>query len=113
MEKIKIKISKKIAICKKIYLISSNADYMVTFDFDADWNKETGKVARFIFDENFIDVPFTGNTVLVPKIFPCESLGVSVFAPSISSTAAEIGCVVFAKDFDVRASGGSFRGECE
>lgn len=113
MENIKIKISKKIAICKKRYLISSNADYMVTFDFDADWNKETGKVARFIFDGELVDVPFTGNTVLVPKVLPCESLGIGVFSPSLSSTVAEIGCVISAKDFDVRALGGSFRGECE
>ena len=50
MPDIQIKISSKIATCKKRYLVSSNANYTVSFDFDNEWDAHTVRTARFIFD---------------------------------------------------------------
>ncbi len=113
MENIEIKISNKIAICKKKYLIPENAEYRITFDFDSDWDKEAEKIVRFTFDGTVLDIPFTGKTARIPTIFPCSSLGVSVFSPNISSTAADIGCVVLTDDLEAWNFDGCVRGECE
>ncbi len=100
MTNIQIKISGKIAVCRKRYLVSSNSDYTVTFDFDEEWKNHTVKTARFIFDSKSVDIPFSGDSVAVPKIPACRSLGIGVFSDSVSSTVAEIGCVLSAADFD-------------
>lgn len=100
MTDIKIKISKKIAICKKKYLISSNSDYTVTFEFDDEWNPQESKTARFIFDEKCVDVPFLGNSVSVPKIPFCKTLGIGVFSDTASSTVADLGCIASVRDFE-------------
>lgn len=99
MPEINIKISNKVALCRKKYLISSNDDYTVVFDFDDEWKNHEAKTARFIFDSQYVDVAFIGNCVCAPKIIPCESLGIGVFSDSIASTVADIGCVLSVKDF--------------
>ena len=105
MTDIKIKVSGKVALCRKRYLVSSNADYTVTFEFDSDWDAHTVKTARFIFDEKYTDVSFMGNTVAVPKVIACKTLGIGVYSDSVASTVADIGCVISAKDFDGEAAG--------
>ena len=105
MTDIKIKVSGKVALCRKMYLVSSNADYTVTFEFDSDWDAHTVKTARFIFDEKYTDVSFMGNTVAVPKVIACKTLGIGVYSDSVASTVADIGCVISAKDFDGEAAG--------
>lgn len=98
MPDIQIKISSKIAICKKRYLVSSNANYTVTFDFDNEWDAHTVRTARFVFDSQYTDVAFSGNTVAVPKIPPCEHLEIGVYSDSLASTTADVGCVLSVKD---------------
>ena len=98
MPEIKIKVSGKIAVCRKRYLVSSNANYTVTFDFDNEWDAHTVRTARFIFDSEYTDVAFSGNTVTVPKIPPCECLGIGVYSDSLASTTADVGCVLSVKD---------------
>lgn len=98
MPDIKIKVSGKIAICRKKYLVSSNANYTVTFDFDNEWDAHTLKTARFVFDSKYADVAFLGNTVELPKIPPCECLGIGVYSDSLASTTADVGCVLSVKD---------------
>lgn len=105
MTDIKIKVSGKVALCRKRYLVSSNADYTVTFEFDSDWDTHPVKTARFIFDEKYTDVSFIGNTVAVPKVIACKSLGIGVFSDSVASTVADVGCVISAKDFDGETAG--------
>lgn len=98
MPDIQIKISSKIAICKKRYLVSSNANYTVSFDFDNEWDAHTVRTARFIFDSQYTDVAFSGNTVTMPKIPPCECLGIGVYSDALASTTADVGCVLSVKD---------------
>lgn len=105
MPEIKIKISEKIALCRKRYLISSNENYTVTFEFDNEWKEHEAKTARFFFDSSYVDVAFLGNTVSVPKVIPCETLGIGVFTDGLSSTAADIGCVLSAKDLPTEKVG--------
>lgn len=98
MPDIQIKISSKIATCKKRYLVSSNANYTVSFDFDNEWDAHTVRTARFIFDSQYTDVAFSGNTVTMPKIPPCECLGIGVYSDALASTTADVGCVLSVKD---------------
>ena len=105
MTDIKIKVSGKVALCRKRYLVSSNADYTVTFEFDSDWDAHTVKTARFIFDEKYTDASFLGNTVAVPTVIACKPPGIGVYSDSVASTVADIGCVISAKDFDGEAAG--------
>lgn len=105
MTEIKIKVSGKIALCRKRYLISSNENYKVTFEFDDEWKGHEAKTARFIFDSKYVDVAFLGNTVNIPRVIPCESLGIGVFTDTLASTAADVGCVLSVKDITDEEAG--------
>lgn len=95
---IKIKISNKIAVCKKIYPISSNIGYVLVFDFDEEWQGEKNKTVRIFFDEKFIDIPLAGNRADILKIPPCSALSVGVYSDNLSSTSAQIGCILSCRD---------------
>lgn len=99
MPEIKIKISNKIALCRKRYLISSNENYTVKFEFDEEWSTHQARTARFIFDTQYVDVAFVGDSVAVPKVIACESLGIGVYSDGLASTAADVGCVLSVKDY--------------
>ncbi len=113
MPDIQIKVSGKIAACRKKYLVSSNANYTITFDFDEEWSAHTVRTARFVFDSSYTDVAFSGNTVAIPKIPPCESFGVGVYSDSLASTTADIGCVLSVKDLPGEALGELTEGQYE
>ena len=113
MPDIQIKVSGKIAACRKKYLVSSNANYTITFDFDEEWSAHTVRTARFVFDSSYTDVAFSGNTVAIPKIPPCESFGVGVYSDSLASTTADIGCVLSVKDLPGEALGELTDGQYE
>lgn len=100
---IDIKISDKIAICKKRYLISSNSNYIIRFDFDGEWKHCCRKTARLLFDGQIYDVHFWGNSVKLPKIPACRELCVGVFTRRLASTFAELGCIVSCADVDLTA----------
>ena len=105
MPEIKIKISNKIALCRKRYLISSNDNYTVRFEFDEEWENHQAKTARFIFDSSYVDVAFVGESVAVPKVIACETLGIGVFSDGLSSTIADVGCVLSVKDYPAEEAG--------
>lgn len=98
MNSIEIKISNKVAVCKKAFPISSNTGYKLVFSFDEEWKNEKEKTARLVFDESYIDIKMSENTALLPKIPPCESLSVGVYSKNLASTLAEIGCVLSCAD---------------
>ncbi len=100
MHTIPIHVSGKVALCPKRYLISSNSDYVLQFTFDSEWDASPVKTARVIFDEQCVDLAFSGNTVALPKIPACTSLAVGVFSDSLATTAAELGCIVSVADSD-------------
>lgn len=100
MRIIPIQVSGKVALCPKRYLISSNSDYALQFTFDSDWDAVPVKTARVLFDDQCVDLVFTGNTVALPKIPPCTTLSVGVFSDTLATTAAELGCIVSVADND-------------
>ena len=100
MHTIPIHVSGKVALCPKRYLISSNSDYALQFTFDSDWDAVPVKTARVLFDDQCVDLVFTGNTVALPKIPPCTTLSVGVFSDTLATTAAELGCIVSVADSD-------------
>ena len=100
MTTIPIQISGKIALCDKHYVISANSDYTLEFRFDSAWDDISVKTARLIFDDQRMDLVFTGNTVALPRIPVCTRLFVGVFSDTLASTAAEIGCIVSVADSD-------------
>lgn len=75
-------------------LICENAgQYEIAFSFDSEWAGRTAKTARFCYNGQAVDVPFTGATVTVPKIINAHLLEVGVYAGDlITSTPAFIPC---------------------
>ena len=100
MHSIPIQVAGKVALCPKRYLISSNSDYVLQFTFDSEWDASPVKTARILFDDQCVDLAFSGNSVALPKIPACTSLSVGVFSDSLATTAAELGCIVSVADTD-------------
>lgn len=100
MKEITVKISNKIALCQKRYLISSNSNYSVKFEFDDEWSSEPLKTARILFADKVYEIPFAGNTVELPKIPFCSEISVGVYSANLASTFASLGCIVSCADCD-------------
>lgn len=68
-------------------IVCGNNDYLLTVDFDAEWDAETIKFARFVVDDDlYVDVSFAGNEVLAPSIATGETLKIGFFAGDIRTT---------------------------
>lgn len=74
----------------------SNTD-VVRFSFDDEWDGVDPKTARFIWNDQYYDVEFTGNTCPVPMFFNVTKVLIGVYAgepvvnePSLSSTKAVV-----------------------
>lgn len=92
---INIEITNKIAtVSKSALIICGNSDYTITFIFDDEWSKYDLKTARFTFGENeYIDVPFTGNVCNVPILKNIYRVKVGVYAGDLrTTTPATIPC---------------------
>ena len=100
MTTIPIQIAGKVASCARHYVISSNSDYMLSFTFDSAWDNISVKTARLIFDDQRLDLTFTGTSVALPRIPVCAHLFVGVFCDTLASTATEIGCISSVADSD-------------
>lgn len=75
-------------------IVCGNSDYQITFTFDSEWDSCESKTARFIWNNKYVDVEFTGTTVTVPTISKTKLLKVGVYAEGVSTTtSAEIPCV--------------------
>ena len=76
---------------KKIYptdevVICDNSDYIIEFTFDEEWQAHNVKTARFIFNNNVVDIVFQGNTVAVPVISDTTAISVGVFSGNLHTT---------------------------
>lgn len=89
MQNIQIEVRNLIAAAKYgERIVSDNAGYTITFDFDEEWN-DTDRTARFIFDSGYIDVPFSGDTVFVPMLpASVQEVKVGVYSGSLQTTTA-------------------------
>ncbi len=74
-------------------IVCGNSDYVIEFAFDAEWDAHEEKIARFIWNGQFTDVDFTGNTCPVPIITNATAVEIGVYAGELSTTTpAVIGC---------------------
>lgn len=66
--------------------VCGNSDYVVRFDFDAEWAEYGTKTARFVYGSKHQDVVFDGNECPVPIISNAYGLNIGVFAGNLHTT---------------------------
>lgn len=79
------------------FIICGNSDYVMRFEFDAEWDNYQTRTARFVYTRRntvkFQDVIFTGNDAQIPALFSVTSVTVGVFAGNLrTTTPARIPC---------------------
>lgn len=85
---INVSIKNKIAVqTDNALYICGNSDFVVEFDFDAEWDGYDTKTARFILDNaTYYDVVFQGNQCPVPIISNTYGIYVGVYAGNLQTT---------------------------
>ena len=74
-------------------IVCGNNDCVIEFAFDSEWDKCPDKVARFIINDSYIDVSFSGTTCPVPVIRNATVIGVGVYVSNLcATTVANIKC---------------------
>lgn len=88
MPEIKINIKNKIAYSAnaRACIVRDNSDYVIKFDFDAEWGAFDAKTARFAYSGSYVDVPFTGDSVTTPVISTGRVVEIGVYAGNLSTT---------------------------
>lgn len=69
-----------------IVYVCGNSDYVVSFDFDAEWDAYSVKTARFVHNGTYTDVVFTGNQCAMPVIHKAYGIYVGVYAGDLRTT---------------------------
>ena len=94
-QRIAIQIRDKIATClTELPVVCGNSDYVVDFDFDAEWDSYRVKTARFRWNGKFEDMVFEGKECPMPIISNAKISWVGVFAGNLStSTPALVRCI--------------------
>ena len=92
MKTIKIVVRDKIAVTMdETQYICGNSDFVVNFDFDAEWDGFDVKTARFIKDDRkYQDVVFQGNDCPVPVLYNTNKVRVGVFAGNLRTSTPAI-----------------------
>ena len=84
---IKISVNNKIATIEdNVLIINGNSDYVIKFDFDAEWDAYQTKTARFVTARGYTDVVFSGDEVALPVITDAISVRVGVYAGNLHTT---------------------------
>lgn len=83
--------------------ICGNGDYIVRFDFDAEWTTYETKTARFAYGRKYEDVVFTGRECPVPVIANVCVFEVGVFAGNLVTTTP----ATVPADISILCSGGT------
>lgn len=92
MPEIKISVTNKIATNMALgqVIVCGNSDYHITFSFDAEWDAEPKRVARFSYIRDgrthHKDVPFEGSSVAVPTLSNVRQVTVGVYAGDLRTT---------------------------
>lgn len=73
-----------------VYVCDNDNNYRILFDFDAEWDAEPVKTARFKFGGKIHDEVFTGNEVDVPRISGVYRFEIGVFAGDLRTTTAAV-----------------------
>lgn len=75
-------------------IVCGNSNYRIVFTFDSEWDSHDNKIARFIWNDKYLDVAFTGDAVTVPVLSNTKQLKVGVYAGELSTTTpAVIDCL--------------------
>lgn len=86
---IPVKIRDRIAQAEEGFqYICGNSDFMIAFNFDDEWDEYDVKTARFTYEGQYQDVPFSGNACAVPVISNTHSFRVGVFSGNLRTTTA-------------------------
>lgn len=84
---INVTIRDKIAVAEKDALyICGNSNFVIAFDFDDEWAGYEYKTARFVFNDTFADVVFSGNECAVPVLSNTYNFIVGVYAGDLCTT---------------------------
>lgn len=71
-------------------IVCGNSDYVIQFSFDAEWDAEGAKIARFVYVQRgaikYQDVDFTGTTVTAPILSGIREVMVGVYAGNLRTT---------------------------
>ena len=86
-----ITVNNKIASHRRIegHIVCWNDDYTINFVFDSEWESQSNKIARFIWNGQYFDQPITGNTCTVPKIDNATQVRVGVYVKGGLRTTTE------------------------
>lgn len=87
MPVINIEIKNKIALNPaNAEYICGNADFLIDFAFDAEWDAYVTKTARFVWNSGYQDIVFQGNQCEVPVISNTATILCGVFAGDLHTT---------------------------
>lgn len=86
MPTIDIHVKNKIALSPTAGMVCGNSDYSFHFVFDEEWNAHKVKTARFVWNGQFRDVIFEGDTCDAPVISGATVCAVGVFAGNLRTT---------------------------
>ena len=92
MKTIAISVRDKVAVTMdETQYICGNSDFIVKFDFDAEWDEFDVKTVRFSKDNRkYIDVVLQGNECPVPIIYNTNKIMVGVFAGDLHTSTPAI-----------------------
>lgn len=85
---IQVKVEKKVAslVNKNDFIVCGNNDYQIEFLFDEEWNSQPVKTARFVWNNQYQDVVFTGTVCNVPIINNALFISIGVYAGELRTT---------------------------
>ena len=92
MKTIKINVHNNIAepVLPVPNIVCDNSKYTVEFIFDADWAQYDKKTARFIWNNEYFDIEFTGTSCEVPVITNARLLKIGVYAGDLETTTSAV-----------------------
>lgn len=82
----KIVVKDKVATGDNTVFVCGNTDYTIKFDFDEEWSAESVKTARFIYNDQFQEVVFEGDTCAAPAVTDTIALAIGVYAGNLRTT---------------------------
>lgn len=90
--------NKKAHLIEKSEIVCGNSDYVICFDFDAEWDAYNAKTLGMKFCRNgkkeIYEVLFSGDTCMLPPVYDVTQVEIGVCAGDIrTSTGAVIECV--------------------
>lgn len=67
-------------------IVCDNSDYKIVFNFDSEWAELSAKTARFVWNNTYVDVSFTGDTVAVPVLQRTKGVYLGLYAGDMHTT---------------------------